>query len=457
MNEELASIRQTVDLSPQEALDSAEDFLTRQGYNVMQRTDTSVSANRHKREGLFGHSLLNLTVDVLPQPQGGVRIRIRGNDRDRVDNQRAEWTQWADSLPKKSSEKSSDEQAARRMLRLDTLGKRIEELKAEAETTLGDERNQKQPSDKVMEQPRAETSTLGNDREEFNASRTESGERGSTRPETIRAEGAPNDSERIHDAELSNVVELSSYMPKGIADRREDPEETVSAKIVETETLRLVNKKGRLRALLTTNEEDSPQLGLFDRNGELRVMMNVGDDSATLALADKDGHLRLRLAAGSNDSPVLDFIDSKGQLRSRLTIEGDEGASLIFLDENSRPRATFKEDDEGRFLVGFVDEDHKTRASFHMDSNGTPYLILRDVLGAIRCLLALGLDGTPKLGLFHEGEAVRASLSVGDDGLPSLSFVDNDGTLRATLRMNYDGSPFLSFLDSRGNLRGQVP
>jgi hypothetical protein len=46
MHEELASVQGIVDLAPQEVLDRAEDFLTHQGYAVVQRTGVLLTAER---------------------------------------------------------------------------------------------------------------------------------------------------------------------------------------------------------------------------------------------------------------------------------------------------------------------------------------------------------------------------------------------------------------------------
>ncbi len=51
---ELASVRVIVDLSPQDALDKAESFLTRQGYMTVRRTDTTLTAERRPPEYISG-------------------------------------------------------------------------------------------------------------------------------------------------------------------------------------------------------------------------------------------------------------------------------------------------------------------------------------------------------------------------------------------------------------------
>jgi hypothetical protein len=98
---ELASVKGLVDLSPQQALDEAQTFLVQQGYSAVQRRGESLTMRRGSPNQKVGQNTLNLTVTALHQPQGGVRIRVRGNDRQGVQERQTAWTQWAERLPKK--------------------------------------------------------------------------------------------------------------------------------------------------------------------------------------------------------------------------------------------------------------------------------------------------------------------------------------------------------------------
>ncbi len=101
MYEELGSIRGVVDLSPQEALDRAEAFLTQQGYTTVRRAGNSLTMQRHPSGQDTGQGALILSVAALPQPEGGVRLKVRGNDREGVQERQAAWVEWSESLPKK--------------------------------------------------------------------------------------------------------------------------------------------------------------------------------------------------------------------------------------------------------------------------------------------------------------------------------------------------------------------
>ena len=102
MYEELTSGKEVVDLSPPQALDRAEYFLVGQGYVVVQRTATTLTVEREGPEGAAGQEgASKVVVMAVPQPDGGVRIKVRGNDREGVHERRGLWKLWAENLPKR--------------------------------------------------------------------------------------------------------------------------------------------------------------------------------------------------------------------------------------------------------------------------------------------------------------------------------------------------------------------
>jgi hypothetical protein len=73
-------VRGVIDAPPREMLDEAQTFLTRHGYTVVQRSETSLTAQRTTNGSPAGQYVPVLTVAVFPQPEGGVRMSVRGND-----------------------------------------------------------------------------------------------------------------------------------------------------------------------------------------------------------------------------------------------------------------------------------------------------------------------------------------------------------------------------------------
>jgi hypothetical protein len=100
MYEELTSGKEVVDLSPSQALERAEYFLAGQGYVVAQRTATTLTVERRGSEA--GHEgAPRVVVMAVPQPAGGVRIKVSGNDREGVQERQGLWRLWAENLPKR--------------------------------------------------------------------------------------------------------------------------------------------------------------------------------------------------------------------------------------------------------------------------------------------------------------------------------------------------------------------
>jgi hypothetical protein len=113
---ELGTIKGIVDLSPEHALDEAEAFLASQGYSILRRTSTTLSAERRSSDHPAGQTVPNLTVVTMPQSEGGVQIKVRGNDFEGVQARQSEWMGWSESLPRKAEGEASaltEEQGSR--------------------------------------------------------------------------------------------------------------------------------------------------------------------------------------------------------------------------------------------------------------------------------------------------------------------------------------------------------
>ncbi len=110
MYRESASIRRTIGLSPQEALDRVRTFLTRRGHSVVQRKERSLDVERHRPGQAVGAGQDAPKLSVLAgfQPGGGVRTRVRGNDREGAQERRAEWVEWSEALPKEQEARTDE-------------------------------------------------------------------------------------------------------------------------------------------------------------------------------------------------------------------------------------------------------------------------------------------------------------------------------------------------------------
>jgi hypothetical protein len=102
MYEELTSCKEVVDLSPSQALNRAEYFLVGQGYVAEQRTATTLTVARKSSESTAGQEgTPKVVVIAVPHPDGGVRIKVRGDDCEGLQQRRGLWRLWAENLPKR--------------------------------------------------------------------------------------------------------------------------------------------------------------------------------------------------------------------------------------------------------------------------------------------------------------------------------------------------------------------
>jgi hypothetical protein len=102
VHEELASVREVVNLSPPQALDEAESLFVGQGYVVVRRTATTLTVERQDIEGTAPREgAPKLVVMAVPEPHGGVRVKVRGNDREFVRERQDRWSEWGAALPKR--------------------------------------------------------------------------------------------------------------------------------------------------------------------------------------------------------------------------------------------------------------------------------------------------------------------------------------------------------------------
>ncbi len=98
--EELLSVKGTVDLPPPGALERARGFLEGQGYAVVGRTATTLTAERRGGDHAPGAGgAPRLVVLAVPRPEGGVTIKVSGTDREGVRERQGLWALWAEGLP----------------------------------------------------------------------------------------------------------------------------------------------------------------------------------------------------------------------------------------------------------------------------------------------------------------------------------------------------------------------
>jgi hypothetical protein len=82
-------------------------------------------------------------------------------------------------------------------------------------------------------------------------------------------------------------------------------------KTLDLEVLRILDGRGKVRALLASGDE-GPMLSLFDDAGRLRANLGVAKEGPSLDLLDTAETPRAQLTVDGKQNPHLDFTDAKG-------------------------------------------------------------------------------------------------------------------------------------------------
>jgi hypothetical protein len=83
------------------------------------------------------------------------------------------------------------------------------------------------------------------------------------------------------------------------------------AKTLDLQLLRIVDARGKTRAVLGMGDE-GPALALLDEKGRLRANFGVEKDGPSLDLLDASETPRAQLTVDGKQEPHLDFTDAKG-------------------------------------------------------------------------------------------------------------------------------------------------
>ncbi|HEU4726082.1 MAG TPA: hypothetical protein VFU59_12420 [Candidatus Eisenbacteria bacterium] len=83
------------------------------------------------------------------------------------------------------------------------------------------------------------------------------------------------------------------------------------SKTLDLELLRIVDARGKARAILGMGEE-GPALSLIDEKGRLRANLGLEQAGPSLDLLDTAEAPRAQLAVDGKQGPRLDFTDAKG-------------------------------------------------------------------------------------------------------------------------------------------------
>ncbi|MBC7807437.1 MAG: hypothetical protein H7145_14960 [Akkermansiaceae bacterium] len=115
----------------------------------------------------------------------------------------------------------------------------------------------------------------------------------------------------------------------------------VSSSIVSTQELRLTDKQGNVRAVMSTDRDGEPGLMMYDKNGTVRLQLDAFETTPSLILMDENGERRAYYGMSSpTGDGELTFSTADGSTAASLMIH-DNASSFSLMDGNGNSRASW--------------------------------------------------------------------------------------------------------------------
>ena len=216
------------------------------------------------------------------------------------------------------------------------------------------------------------------------------------------------------------------------------------SRAVTAERFNLVDRTGTTRAALGMTDI-GPALLLVDEKGKTRVSLNSTLAGSSLRLYDAVGEgAAFEISPQSHE---LRLYDRSGQVRAGLMV-GDEGPGLLLIDEADKLRLSV-DLREGPGISLYAPTG-KSGMTLGVDKNNNPQLLLYDASSILRTELLAG-----GIGLYDSAGTRQVTLSSGKTG-PELFLLDPAGRTRAALFVS-DKGPLLALSDADGKLLFSEP
>jgi len=138
--------------------------------------------------------------------------------------------------------------------------------------------------------------------------------------------------------------------------------------IVSANEFRLIDDVGAVRAALGFGGTNAPSLTLFDTKQTPRIRLTLAEDNETpaIGLIDKNGRPRLVMVSGDSGQVGLSLLGEDGQVRVTISRENDDTSILTFSNAGAKYRIKFLASKGGSGL-------------FFIDKSGNPTAILSAV------------------------------------------------------------------------------
>lgn len=105
--------------------------------------------------------------------------------------------------------------------------------------------------------------------------------------------------------------------------------EKITADSVETRQLRLVDAEGQVRLLLRVGDDGSPTLKLVDNQGDLRLSLAIDDEGRAAVELLRDGKVGVTLYVDDRGGSAR-IHDATGQVRIKAEVAELEGPRIEF-------------------------------------------------------------------------------------------------------------------------------
>lgn len=207
-------------------------------------------------------------------------------------------------------------------------------------------------------------------------------------------------------------------------------------RVVIAEEMRIVDKRGRTMAKISSGERGG-RLTLLDGRGRVRVMAGIDDLGETfLSFHGRDGEFRLILGTWLEGEPRIVILDEDQEKRVALGFQGGSGPALRFTDSGGNPRLQANLGEEGDPTIVLMDGAQRVRAQLgfteendllftFQDQTGSPRLGLGVLANGGAIVQMADLRGTPRISIGDvqpdEGGPQRDSammLILDEDGRP---------------------------------------
>jgi len=200
--------------------------------------------------------------------------------------------------------------------------------------------------------------------------------------------------------------------------------------VVTTQHVNLVNQAGRIRGILSAEDERGvASLTFFDEAGQMRSALTIGRDGA----------------------PALQLYDRAQAPRVVITVENNQPAVVVTSETGDRAILSTL---TGGPTLSFQDKE-KFRAEVGMGRGGAPRFAMFGPTGQPQLGLNITEQGDPIVTLRDDAGRGRASLGV-VQGATVINLADQKSA-RVVLGVAADGNATLSFLDPAGKVTERVP